>query len=175
MLRFALFSFPGISSLKLEDIVIPESEYPIWIKEGQYDIFLLYSEYNTEEALNFADFLGHYMGRRVCLMHNYKNVQWKRNKFNSLEDAVSSASSIIDDSPVHALSVLKAQIERLIVTKEEQRKLREVMYKEEIERWLPAEQLRMNQQQKDSGITHSIEVSPEGEYYFYVQFHHSRE
>ncbi len=210
--------------------MIPKSEYPIWIKEGQYDIFLLYSEYDTKEALNFADFLQYYMGRRVCLLHNYQNVQWKRNKFNSLEDAVSrslftfiyvtqqfvddkkwgeykqnatlaysieheqdhvipvntdptnirmpfalnplrsvnvgrihdhfkpenyyrvepqestlnksSTSSIIEDSPVHALSVLKAQIERLIGTKEEQRKLREVMYKKELTKWLPTEQLR---------------------------------
>ncbi len=232
MLRFALPPFSGISSLRIEDIDIKESEYPIWIKEGQYDIFLLYSDCDQDEALNFADFLKNYMGRRVCLLDDYRSVEWKRTKFNALEAAVSrslftfiyvtqkfvddkkwgeykqnatlaysieheqdhvipvntdptnirmpfalnplrsvnvgrihyhfkpeyyysvepqestlnNSSASSEDSPVHALSVLKAQIERLIGTKEEQKKQRDEMKEKELEEWLSDERLRRFQE-----------------------------
>ncbi len=215
--------------------MIPESEYPIWIKEGQYDIFLLYSEYDKVEALNFADFLEHCFGRRVCTLENFRDVQWKGNEFNSLEHAISRSlftfiyvtqnyvddekwakyrqdatlayciehdhepdrvltvntnpqnirmpsalkplrsinvgrirdhfkpenyyqveplesmlnkshvSSLEEDSPIQALSVLNGQIERLIGTKEEQRKLKEYMYERELDDWLSSERFRRYQ------------------------------
>ncbi len=172
--------------------------------------------------MNFVDFLRTYMERRVCVLDDYQGIAWKRDKFNSLEEAITQSlftfiyvtNEFVDDKrwgkykqnaalahsiendqdhvipvntdpknvrlpfallplrPVnlgsyrnhfkpenyhtldmktsgdsgagsfHSLSVLKAQIEKLIGSKDEHKREREAKQKKELDEWLDQERLR---------------------------------
>ena len=59
---------------------------PPELKEGQFDIFLLFCEEDNTEALKFLYFLEEQLRMRVCYIG--ENFNEKRNQFDSLEEAI---------------------------------------------------------------------------------------
>ena len=56
------------------------------LKEGQFDIFLLFCEDDNIEALKFIHFLEQELKLRVCYIG--ENFVYKRNQFETLEEAI---------------------------------------------------------------------------------------
>ena len=59
---------------------------PLELKEGQFDIFLLFLEEDNINALKFLHFLETELKMRVC--YTGENFVGKRNQFDSLEEAI---------------------------------------------------------------------------------------
>ncbi len=61
---------------------------PPALKEGVFDVFLLYCEEDARMALKFLSFLESALKLKVCVTNEERNIAHKRNQFDKIEDAI---------------------------------------------------------------------------------------